>query len=151
MIQKQQLKLTEKHCQNSNRLRRTKGGKALRAPIPNMPVIPPVRSQFLVLAALCVDFGPFLGQFWAFLVDFGPFWCHFRQISVCLNTIPATYGSLDSLGVFIHLLPGPFQLMSAAQRFPSHVLGHFGTWGCLIRTHSPPILVLTCETRLFLV
>ena len=36
-----------------------------------MPVIPPVRSQFLVLAALCVDFGPFSGRFWPISGHFG--------------------------------------------------------------------------------
>mgnify|MGYP001473605161 CR=1 FL=1 len=38
------------------------------------------------------------------------FWCHLvpqqALTSVCLNTIPAMHGSLDSLGVFTHLLGG---------------------------------------------
>ena len=59
---------------------------------------------------------------------FRPFLDHFRPISVCLNTNPATHGSFIDFRLTwgVHTLPpGPFQLMSAAQRLPSRVLGHF--------------------------
>ena len=69
-----------------------------------------------MLAALCVDFGPFLGCFWPILGHFGAILVpHQADFGVFEHNSGHVRVS-DSLGVFTHLLPGPFQLMSAAQR-----------------------------------
>ena len=77
------------------------------------------------------------GHFWAILADFGLFLVPFSaNFGVFAHNSGHVWVSRLTWGVH-SLPPGPFQHISAAQRFPSRVLGHFGIVGVFDQNTFP--------------